>query len=293
MVASIRSLNASAATSSSGWPIKAFATAARPTRARWTTTIAASQRRAACGHGGGSRRAGAGLSAGTRSRQVRQRSADEPFQQALQSGTFANQAQKDAFQQAATRGEFYNAGARAEAWQRDQQHINAQNQQRAQYLQEQYAQRNQQFNEITALMSGSQVSAPNFVSTNQNQIQGTDIAGLINNRFSQDMDTYKQQCANFNSLMGGIFGAMGGMVKSDRREKEDIEKVGTIFAAGPDSESELPIYEYSYKNDDPDGRRHVGPMAQDIEKLDKRAVSTRKGVKYINTTRMGSIMKVA
>jgi len=214
------------------------------------------------------------------------------FQQMLQSGTFANQAQKDAFQQEATRAEFFNAGA-AQNDQRDLMLANAQNQQRNQYLQEQYAQRNQQFNEITALMSGSQVSAPNFVSTNQNQIAGTDVAGLINNRFSQDMDTYKQQSANFNSLMGGIFGAMGGMVKSDRREKENIEKVGTIFAAGPDSERELPIYAYDYKKDDPDGERHVGPMAQDIEKLDKRAVQTRKGVKYINTTRMGSIMKVA
>jgi hypothetical protein len=216
----------------------------------------------------------------------------QQFQEMLQSGTFANQAQKDAFQQEATRAEFGNAGL-AQQMAQNQAAVNAQNQQRAQYLQEQYAQRNQQFNEITALMSGSQVSAPNFVSTNQNAIQGTDIAGLINNRFSQDMDTYKQQSANFNSLMGGIFGAMGGMVKSDRREKEDIEKVGTIFAAGPDSERELPIYEYRYKDGDPDERRHVGPMAQDIEKLDKRAVSTRKGVKYINTTKLGSIMKVA
>ncbi|HEY5807739.1 MAG TPA: tail fiber domain-containing protein [Povalibacter sp.] len=218
---------------------------------------------------------------------------EQAFQQALQTGTFANQAQKDAFQQEAIRGEFYNAGI--QQWQaRNQNIFNNQNQLRSQALNEQYAQRNQQFNEITALMSGSQVSSPSFVSTNQNNINTTDIAGLINNRFSQDMDTYKQQSANFNSLMGGIFGAMGGMVKSDRREKEDIEKVGTIFAAGPDSDKkELPIYEYSYKDDDPDGRRHVGPMAQDVEKIDKRAVQTRKGVKYINTTRMGSIMKVA
>ena len=34
-------------------------------------------------------------------------------------------------------------------------------------------------------------------------------------------------------------------------------------------------------------------MAQDVEKIDKRAVQTRKGVKYIDTTRMGSILKVA
>ena len=51
--------------------------------------------------------------------------------------------------------------------------------------------------------------------------------------------------------------ASGGMVQSDRREKEDIDEVGTVFAAGPDGEKPLPIYEYSYKDDPANARQSV------------------------------------
>jgi len=217
------------------------------------------------------------------------------FQEGLQAGTFANQAQKDAFQQAASRGEFANAAA-AQNMARNQAIFNAANQQRNQYMGEQYQQRNQPINEITALLSGSQVSGPSFVNTPQQNIPTTDVAGLINNRFSQDLSVYQQQSANFNSLMGGIFGMMGGLARgqlSDRRAKENIDKVGTVFAAGPDGEKPLPVYEYSYKAD-PASTKHIGPMAQDVERIDPKSVmTTRSGTKYIDRTRLGSILKVA
>lgn len=220
----------------------------------------------------------------------------QQFQQTLQGGTFENQAQKDAFQQEALKGEFENAGLAQQLQQRQAQ-LGAQNTARGNYLTEQTALRNQPINEVSALMSGSQVSQPNWVNMNTSNIPTTDVAGLINNRFSQDMGIYQQQSASFNSLIGGIFGAIGGLGKglSDRTAKENIDKVGTIFAAGPDGEHKpLPIYEWEYKKDiDPSGDRHVGPMAQDVEKIDKRAVYTRGGKKHIDMTRMGSILKAA
>ncbi len=54
----------------------------------------------------------------------------------------------------------------------------------------------------------------------------------------------------------------------------------------------LPIYQYSYK-DDPSSTRHIGPMAQDVERIDKKAVKTIGGVKHIDMTRMGSILRAA
>jgi len=64
-----------------------------------------------------------------------------------------------------------------------------------------------------------------------------------------------------------------------------------VFAAGPDGEKLLPVYEYSYK-DDPSSTQHIGPMAQDVEKVDKKAVvQDRKGTRYIDMTRMGSILQ--
>jgi hypothetical protein len=225
----------------------------------------------------------------------------QEYQQLLSSGTFANAAQRDTFQQQAARGEFGNAGL-AQQLAQQQTEFNARNMARNQYMNEQYALRNQPINEISSLLSGSQINNPNFVNTPNNQIPTTDVAGLINTRFSQDMDVYKQESANYNAQMGGMYGLMGGLLKggmgmmmmSDEREKENIVPMATVFAAGDDGRrEELPIYEYSYKRD-PANERHVGPMAQDVEKIDKRAVKTIAGRKHIDTSRvMGSILKAA
>jgi hypothetical protein len=68
------------------------------------------------------------------------------------------------------------------------------------------ATRNQPINEITALMSGSQVSQPNYASTNAGQIANTDFAGLQQQAYANKMNQYNQQMAQRNSIMGGLFG---------------------------------------------------------------------------------------
>jgi hypothetical protein len=97
--------------------------------------------------------------------------------------------------------------------------------------------------------------------------------------------------------LGSNIGAAAAYKPSDRRVKENISKMGTVFAAGDvdsDERKKLPIYEYSYK-DDPASTRHIGPMAQDVEKVDPGAVVTdRGGTKYIKPRRvMGSIMRAS
>ena len=76
--------------------------------------------------------------------------------------------------------------------------------------------------------------------------------------------------------------------------KENIDRIGTIFAATPEGErKEMPIHQYSYK-DDPNSTMHVGPMAQDVEKVDRGAVKSIGGVKHIDTSKvMGSILRAA
>jgi hypothetical protein len=166
-------------------------------------------------------------------------------------------------------------------------------------MNEQYANRNQPINEINSLLSSSQVSTPTFVTTPTNQIATTDVAGLINNKFSQDMSLYQQTSTNSNALIGGVLGLAGSGAKaaalSDVRAKEDIVPMGTVFAENVDrgGRAELPIYEYAYKGDSK-GERHVGPMAQDVEKIDKRAVTTKGGMKHIDPRRvMGNILRAA
>jgi hypothetical protein len=236
----------------------------------------------------------------------------QAYQQALGRGNYANTAQTNAFQQAASRAQLWNAAA-AQRQSQAETLFNAQQTARAQALSEQYSLRNQPINEITALLSQSQVSNPTATNVAQNKIPTTDIAGLINNNFSQSLDAYKQQSTNYNQIVGGLFSAIGsiggaayGATKSDVRSKENIHKVGSVFAAAPQKlaepeskaedrgeASELPIYTYSYK-DDPASIRHLGPMAQDVEKLDPNAVlHDRQGTKYIDNRRMGGLLKAA
>jgi hypothetical protein len=211
------------------------------------------------------------------------------FEQAQGRATFYNAAQQQDYTQDALRAQFGNA-ANAQNMSNAVTRMSAYDKARAQWLNEQTAQRQAPINEITALMSGSQVQQPNYVNVANANIPTTDYAGLVNNRFSQDMANYQQSSQNFNQIMGGIFGAVAGLTRSDRREKDVGEKLGTVFAAGPDGEKPLPIYEYQYK-DDPSSTTHVGPMAQDVEKIDRSAVKTIAGTKYIDRTRIGSILR--
>jgi hypothetical protein len=146
---------------------------------------------------------------------------------------------------------------------------------RAQANQEIMAERNAPINEITALMSGSQVSNPNFVSTPQTQVAGVDYAGMVQNNYNNQMQAWQQQNQNSNAMMGGLFG-LGGtlgsaamkygpslMMMSDRRAKEDIEQVG-------DLRNGLPVYVFRYKGD---GTPQIGLMADDVEQLHPEAVA--------------------
>ncbi|MGB0439957.1 MAG: hypothetical protein ACPGFC_07625, partial [Paracoccaceae bacterium] len=88
--------------------------------------------------------------------------------------------------------------------------------QRAQAMQEQFALRNQPINEITALLSGSQVSNPNVAPVSPQGAATTDVAGLINQDYSQRLGAWQQNQQNRNSIMGGLFGLgsagiMGGL----------------------------------------------------------------------------------
>ena len=69
------------------------------------------------------------------------------------------------------------------------------------------ATRNQPINEITALLSGSQVSQPNYVNPNTSQIVGTDNASVIANYDNALMNQWQQNQA----ARGSALGALGGL----------------------------------------------------------------------------------
>lgn len=126
------------------------------------------------------------------------------------------------------------------------------------------AARNQPINEITALLSGSQVAQPNFVGTPNNQIATTDTAGLINQSYNQQMQQYNTELQQSNSMMGGLFGLGASALTafSDRRLKTDIVRVGKL-------DSGLNVYEYRYLWSDD---RQLGLMADEVAKVRPDAV---------------------
>lgn len=147
---------------------------------------------------------------------------------------------------------------------------------RSQANQELLTERNQPINEITALMSGSQVSNPTFTNTPQAQVGGVDYTGMINNNYNNALKKYQLDQSANNAAMGGMFGLAGtglqaAMMFSDRRLKTDIHKVGKL-------DSGLPVYSYRYKAGGP---KQIGLMAQDVEKVKPEAVKNVGGYKAV------------
>lgn len=156
---------------------------------------------------------------------------------------------------------------------------------RGQAFSEAQAERNQPINEITALLSGGQVSQPQFMGANMPKIPTTDVAGLINENFNQKMNVYNQQMAQRQGLLGGLFGLGSSLIMaSDKRVKKDVRKVGKLMGQN--------LYEYRYKGKFDDGKRHVGVMAQEAEQKRPDAVMTGDdGVKRVDYGRLFGLGK--
>ncbi|WP_235920637.1 tail fiber domain-containing protein [Brucella tritici] len=186
--------------------------------------------------------------------------------------TFGNNANQQMWnnQFQATQG---NNGLAGQQFADQQTMFNAQNAQRNQWLQEQYQQRNQPINEISALLSGAQVTGPNFVNSANSQIATTDVAGIINQDYQNRLGAWQQQQAQTGGILGGLFGLGGKLIGlSDVRSKENIRRVGVL-------DNGLPVYAYNYKGD---GMTHIGLIAQEVEQVNPEAVSRIGDVRIVD-----------
>ncbi|MCP2134601.1 hypothetical protein J2S28_001653 [Rhizobium sp. SLBN-94] len=159
--------------------------------------------------------------------------------------------------------------------------------QRQQRVQEALTERNQPLNEIGALMSGSQVQMPTFgAGTNQPSLPTVDYAGLVDRNYQSQLGQYQSQMAQRQGILGGLFGlGAAGIMASDRRIKKDVKRVGRLMGHN--------LYEYQYKGDRDDGQRHVGVMAQEVEKKRPDAVVDLSGTKHVHYGRLFEMGKAA
>lgn len=115
-------------------------------------------------------------------------------------------------------------------------------------------------NELLALAGQGQIQQPQFTNTPQTQVAGTDVAGITNAAFNQQMQGYNQNQAT----LGGLFSAGASLIPllSDRRAKTDIRRVGT-------ADNGLGIYLYRYRHGGP---FQIGVMADEVENIAPSAV---------------------
>lgn len=73
-------------------------------------------------------------------------------------------------------------------------------------------QRNQPLNELSALLSGSQVQQPSYVNPNTSQIATTDTAGIIGQNYQQKLQAWQQNQAQTQGLLGGLFSLGAGFI---------------------------------------------------------------------------------
>jgi hypothetical protein len=141
--------------------------------------------------------------------------------------------------------------------------------------------RNQPLKEGAALMGGGQITEPTWLQGPQSGVAGTDVAGLTNANYAQQMARAQQQQASSAGMWGALGqiggAALGGWMASDERVKDMKGK------ARKGGLSKLGAKAWSYKGSP---QVHHTPTAQDVEKAIPEAVAEVDGVKYVNWNRV-------
>lgn len=118
--------------------------------------------------------------------------------------------------------------------------------------------RNQPLNEINGLLNGQQIQNPAYTNTPQTNVAGTDVAGIYNANYQNQLAAYNAKVQNQNATMGGLFG-LGGTLGaaairfSDRRLKRDVVRVGSYRGHA--------LYAYRYLGK---SGRELGVMADEV-----------------------------
>jgi hypothetical protein len=144
------------------------------------------------------------------------------------------------------------------------------------------AQRAQQVGELGMLFGlGPGMQMPQGAQMAPVGVNSPDMMGAVQNNYNQRTAQYG---ANMGAMAGlGAAGLSAGMqyglpallALSDRRAKENIERVGEL-------DNGLPVYAYNYKAGGP---THIGLMAQDVEKKNPEAVGRIFGMKGVDYAR--------
>lgn len=137
-------------------------------------------------------------------------------------------------------------------------------------------------NELTSILSNSQVNAPSPSAPASSNVGSPDIMSAFQNKYAGQLSKYNAGVASSNATTSDAasLGALALMFMSDERLKKDIEQVGHTPGG-------LPAYMFRYKGSPPKSAKQLGVMAQDVEKVDPAAVHhTPDGYKMVDYARV-------
>lgn len=189
-------------------------------------------------------------------------------------GNFANQAQQQGFDQSYANAGLANHAADQQTavnlanaqMQQQQGQFNAglNNAAHAQGMQDTFATYNQPLNTYNQLQSGAQAQQPTFNAVPTVGMAPTDVSGIINNAYGNQVGAYNGFMGGLGSLAGAAMMApKGTFAFSDKRLKENISKVGETPGGNN-------LYMYNYKGD---VKPQIGVIAQELRKKQPEAVA--------------------
>lgn len=187
------------------------------------------------------------------------------FQQDLSGAQYGLNQQNTAFQQQQAAGN--------QNFQQQQAAAAYQNQLRQQQIAESQQQQNWSLNALNALLSGQQVSNPQFANFNASQ-QGQGVNYMQAGQDQYQAGLQQQQMANqgMGQALQGASSIAGMFMMSDRRVKADVRRIGRHRRG-------FGIYRYRFI-----GERgfRVGVMAQEVRRYVPDAVRSFRGVLMVN-----------
>jgi len=200
--------------------------------------------------------------------QLANQAISQNFGQGSAAQQMANQAIAQNYGQGLTASQTENARI-AQQFNQAQQAAQFGNTAQQQALAQAIQNRQMPLNEISALMSGSQIQNPQFAAYQGQTITPPNIAGAAAQQGAFNQNLYNQQVAGQNAQTAGLFQLGGAALMapagtfsmfSDRRLKSNIVRIGTHPIG-------VEIYEY-----DIFGGRQIGVMAQELAQIMPEAV---------------------
>jgi hypothetical protein len=131
------------------------------------------------------------------------------------------------------------------------------------WLQERLTKRGLPFQELNALLGKDGVNVPQFSPTQPVNVETPDIASLIQGNYNNQLKLWQKEQEDDQQMMSDIISTAALFAMSAREFKTDPAPIAEVLPRL----RELKVESWHYKPEFNDSARHIGPYAEDFQKL--------------------------